>query len=120
MVKDLEAHQVLGAPNIQTALEQIVETLPVGAKRPRKDVGQVLKTNFDTAYNALYEAVRGAPIDIKKVENSAQHAATGRSEYAVRGTSLPSSGAPAKHTQSSPYAKRSEYAFEGTSLSGSG
>jgi hypothetical protein len=135
MVKDLEAHRVLGAPNVQAALEQIMETLPVGAKRPRRDVGQVLKANFDTAYNALYEAVRGAPIDIKEVENSAQHAVTERSQYAVSGTSLPSSGAPAKNTERSPYAfsgtslpsgpppnhsKRSEYAFEGTSLPSSG
>jgi hypothetical protein len=134
MVKDLEAHRVLGAPNVQAALEQIVDALPVGAKRPRRDVGQVLKENFDTAYNALHEAVRGAPIDIKDVESSAQHAATGRSEYAFSGTSLPSSGPPAKHTERSPYAfegtslpsgpppkhsKRSEYGFEGTSLPGS-
>jgi hypothetical protein len=113
MVKDLEAHRVLGAPNVQAALEKIMATLPVGANRPGRDIGQVLKANFDTAYNALHEAVRGAPINIKEVENSAQHGATGRSEYAFEGTSLPS-GPPPKQS------KRSEYAFEGTSLPGSG
>ncbi|KIV99208.1 uncharacterized protein PV09_09072 [Verruconis gallopava] len=135
MVKDLEDHPLLGRPDVQIALDNIMETLPVGAKKPTRDVGQILASNYEVAYDALYKAVQAAHINIRAIETGTQKRHLERSEYAVSGTSLPSSISPGRHAERSPYAfegtslpsgspsehpKRSEYAFEGTILPDSG